>query len=138
MESLRNNESWDLVVLPNERKHISSNWVFDKRLNAAGQFDKYKDWLVAKGYSQVEGIKSGEIFSCVAKLTSIGVLIPLVVTLDIEVEQMDVNTKKIHGHLQEEIYMNKTKGCIVKGETKLVCKLKKSLYGLNQLPRMWY
>jgi hypothetical protein len=33
--------------------------------------EKYKAQLVAKGYSQVEGIDFGEIFSPVSKLTSI-------------------------------------------------------------------
>jgi hypothetical protein len=34
-----------------------------KKLNAEGKVEKYKAWLVAKGYSQVEGIDFGEIFS---------------------------------------------------------------------------
>jgi len=33
--------------------------------------EKYKAWMVAKGYSQVEGIDFGDIFSPVAKVTSI-------------------------------------------------------------------
>jgi hypothetical protein len=42
--------------------------------------------LVAKGYSQVEGIDFGEIFSPVAKLTSIIFLLSVVVAFDFEVE----------------------------------------------------
>jgi hypothetical protein len=52
--------------------------------------EKNKSRLVAKGYSQVEGIDFGEIFSHVAKLTSIRVLLYLLVAFDFEVEQMDV------------------------------------------------
>eukprot|EP00253_Pinus_taeda_P024190 PITA_24190 len=55
-----------------------------------------------------------------------------------EVEQMDVKTKFLHGNLEEEIYMKKPKGFMVKGKKEPVCKLKKSLYGLKQSPRMWY
>jgi len=40
--------------------------------------------------------------------------------------------------LEEEIYTKQSKGFTVKGEKKLVCKLKKSLYGLKQFPWMWY
>jgi hypothetical protein len=39
--------------------------------------DKYKERLVAKGYSQKEGIDYEDTFSHVAKLNTIGVLISL-------------------------------------------------------------
>jgi len=51
---------------------------------------------------------------------------------------MDVKTTFLHGDLEEEIYMKQPKGFIVKGEKELVCKLKKSLYGLKQSPKIWY
>jgi hypothetical protein len=100
--------------------------------------EKYKVWLVAKGYSQVEGIDFGDIFSPVSKLTSIRFLLYVVVAFDFEVEQMDVKTTFLHGDLEEEIYMKQPKGYVMKGKKELACKLKKSLYGLKQSPRMWY
>jgi hypothetical protein len=57
---------------------------------------------------------------------------------DFEVEQMDVKTTFLHGDLEEEIYMQQPEGYAVKGKKELVCKLKKSLCGLKQSPRMWY
>ena len=51
---------------------------------------------------------------------------------------MDVKTAFLHEDLEEEIYMRQPKGFEVKGKENLVCKLKKSLYGLKQSPRMWY
>eukprot|EP00253_Pinus_taeda_P023713 PITA_23713 len=53
-------------------------------------------------------------------------------------EQMDVKTTFLHGDLEEEIYMKKPEGLAVKGKKEMVCKLKKSLYGLKQSPRMWH
>jgi hypothetical protein len=100
--------------------------------------EKYKARLVAKGYSQVEGIDFGEIFSPFAKLTSIIFLLFVVAAFDFEVEQMDVKTKFLHGDLEEEIYMKQPEGYVVKGKKELICKMKKSLYGLKQSPRMWY
>ena len=76
-----------------------------KKFNAQGKVEKYKAQLVAKGYSQVEGIEFGEIFSLVSKLTSIRFLLSIVAAFDLEVEQMDVKTTFLHGDLEEEIYM---------------------------------
>ena len=100
--------------------------------------EKYKARLVGKGYSQVEGIDFGEIFSPVTKFTSITFLLSIATAFDLELEQMDVKTTFLHGDLEEEIYMKQPEGFIVKGKNELVCKLKKSLYGLKQSPRMWY
>jgi hypothetical protein len=61
-------------------------------LNAKGKVEKYKARLVAKGYSKVEGIDFGEIFSLVAKLSSIISLLFVASAFDFEVEQMDVKT----------------------------------------------
>jgi len=112
--------------------------VFKKKTNAEGKVEKYKAWLVEKGYSQLLGIDFGDIFSPVAKVTSIRLLLSISPAFDFEVEQMDVKTAFLHGDLEEEIYMQQLEGFAVKGKKELVCKLKKSLYGLKQSPRMWY
>jgi hypothetical protein len=105
-------------------------------MNVTGQVDKFKARLVAKGYSQVEGVSFGEIFSPIAKLTSIRVLMSLAASFDLEVEQMYVKTMSLYGDLEEEIYMEQPKGFAIKGKKDLVCKLKRSIYGLKQSPRM--
>jgi len=86
----------------------------------------------------VPGIDFGDIFSPVAKVTSIILLLSISATFDFEVEQMDVKTTFLHEDLEEEIYMKQPGGFAVKGKKELVCKLEKSLYGLKQTPRMWY
>jgi hypothetical protein len=79
--------------------------LFKKKFNSQGKVEKYKAQLVAKVYSKVEGIDFGEIFSPVAKLNSIRFVLSIVVSFDLEVEQMDVKTTFLHGDLEEEIYM---------------------------------
>jgi hypothetical protein len=120
------------------KKYVGRKWLFKKKFNAEGKVEKYKSRLVAKGYSGVEGIEFGDIFSLVSKLTSIRFILYIVSYFDIEVEQMDVKIVFLHGDLEEEIYMKKPERFVVKGKKELVCKLKKSLYGLKQSPRMWY
>ena len=101
MESLRKNETWDLVTLHDGNNPIDSKWVFKRYKNVARQVGKFKAKLVAKCYSQVEGVKFGGIFSSVAKLNSIRLLTSLATSFDIEIEQMDMKTKFIHGDLEE-------------------------------------
>eukprot|EP00253_Pinus_taeda_P003159 PITA_03159 len=84
MTSLHKNEAWDLMEFPAGRKPIGNKWVFKKKTNAKGKVEKYKDRLVAKGYSQVPGIDFCDIFSPVAKITSIILLLSVVSAFDFE------------------------------------------------------
>ena len=84
----------------------------------------------------MSGIDFSYIFSPVAKVNSIRLILSVAAAFDFEVEQMDVKTTFLHGDLEEEIYMNRPEGFAVKKE--LVCRLKKSLYGFKKSPRMWY
>ena len=51
---------------------------------------------------------------------------------------MDMKTTFLHEGLKEEIYMKQIEGFNMKGKKELVCRIKKSLYGHKQYPRMWY
>jgi hypothetical protein len=50
-------------------------------------------------------------------------------------EQMNVKIAFLHGDLVEQIYMEQPEGFTQPGQEHLVCKLKKSFYGLKQSPR---
>ena len=53
-------------------------------------------------------------------------------------DKMDVKTTFLSGSLEEEVYMKQPKGfCPNKGD-QLICRLKKSIYGLKQASRQWY
>jgi ATP-binding cassette subfamily B (MDR/TAP) protein 1 len=94
--------------------------------------------LVAKGFSQIPGIDYNDVFSPVVKHSSIRAFFGIVARRDLQFEQLDMKTAFLHGELEEEIYMDQPKGFIVPAKEDLVCKLKRSLYGLKQSPRQWY
>ena len=50
---------------------------------------------------------------------------------------MDVKTAFLNGFLEKEIYMERLKGFASRQDSNLVCKLKKSIYGLKQASRSW-
>uniref|UniRef100_A0AAV1U852 Reverse transcriptase Ty1/copia-type domain-containing protein n=1 Tax=Peronospora matthiolae TaxID=2874970 RepID=A0AAV1U852_9STRA len=51
--------------------------------------------------------------------------------------QMDVKTTFLNGSLDEDTYMDQPAGYLDEKQPDYVCKLKRSLYGLKQSPRMW-
>jgi hypothetical protein len=138
MQSIRDNKTWTLAPLPVGRTAIGCKWVFKVKLKSDGTIDRYKARLVAKGYSQQEGIDFSETFAPVARFSSIRILLALGAHYDWEIHQMDVKTAFLNGDLEEEIYMQQPEGFIEKGKENLVCRLRKSLYGLKQAGRAWY
>ena len=100
--------------------------------------EKFKARLVVKGYSQQKGVYYEKIFFPVVKHTFIKAVLALVAHYDMALEQMDVKTVFLHGDLEEQIYMEQLEGFNQPGQEHLVCKFKKSLYGLKQSQRQWY
>ena len=52
MSSMRCNDVWDLVELPNGAKVIGCKWVFKTKKYSLGNIERYKAKLVAKGFTQ--------------------------------------------------------------------------------------
>ena len=117
---------------------MKCKWVFKLKTQENSSKPKYKARLVVKGFAQKKGIDFDEIFSPVVKMSSICVALGMAASMDLEVEQLDVKTTFLHGELEEEIYIKQPEGFEVEGKEQLVCKLKKSLYGLKQTPIQWY
>lgn len=136
-QSLIDNDTWDLVELPEEKSAVGCKWVFKVKYNGQGKIERFKSRLVAKGYSQRHGIDFEETFSPVVRYSSIRTLLAHAVQKDMIVHQMDVITAFLHGKLNEELYMQQPEGYEVSGKENLVCRLKKSLYGLKQASRCW-
>lgn len=98
MSSLNKNKTWYLTDLPKGKKAIGCRWLYKRKPGIPGvEEPRYKSRLVAKGYSQKEGIDYQEIFSPVVKHVSIRVMLSIVVDQDLELEQLDVKTAFLHG-----------------------------------------
>lgn len=137
MRSLKDNDVWELVDLPAGRKTVGSKWVYKVKTGADGSIERYKARLVAQGFSQSYGTDYDETFCPVVRQESLRVLIALSVQYGLQLHQVDVTTAFLNGNLEEEIFMKQPKGFGTKGEEHLVCKLKKSIYGLKQSPKCW-
>ena len=70
-------------------------------------------------------------------LKSIRILLSISAHYDYEIWQMDVKTAFLNGNLEEEIYMMQLERFIAKNQEDMICKLKRSIYGLKQASRSW-
>nr|GEY88058.1 hypothetical protein [Tanacetum cinerariifolium] len=75
MQSMKDNEVWDLVDLPPNGKTVGSKRLFKKKTYMDGAVHTYKARLVAKGYTQTPRIDYEETFSPVADIRAIRILI---------------------------------------------------------------
>ncbi|RWR73399.1 Gag-protease-integrase-RT-RNaseH polyprotein [Cinnamomum micranthum f. kanehirae] len=138
LESMTTNDVWDIVELPKNSKTVGCKWVFKTKRDSKGKVERFKARLVAKGFTQREGIDYNETYSPVSKKDSFRIIMALVAHFNLKLHQMDVKTAFLNGNLEEEVYMEQPEGFIKQSEKKLVCKLKKSIYGLKQASRQWY
>jgi hypothetical protein len=132
MAMLDANATWELVVLPKDKKIIGCKWVYKIKHNANGFVNRYKTRLVAKGSAQTYGINYEETYSPVAKMTTLRIIIAMAATKGWLLHQMDVKNVFLHGELHEEMYMEQPPSYVDQTHPNLVCRLKKTLYGLKQ------
>ncbi|GJZ23245.1 retrotransposon protein, putative, ty1-copia subclass [Tanacetum coccineum] len=137
MQSMKDNEVWDLVDLPPNDKTVGSKWLFKKKTDIDRAVHTYKARLMAKGCTQTSGIDYEETFSLVADIRAIRILIAITAFYDYEIWQMDVKTAFLNGYLCEEVYMEQHEGFVNPKNPNRVCKLKHSIYGLEQASRQW-
>ena len=132
LDAMRKNKTWELVDRPADRKVVKCKWVFKHKADG-----RYRARLVAKGFTQVEGVDYQETFSPVARYESIRFLLALAAQEDWEIHSMDVKSAFLNGDLDEEIYMEQPEGFAAPGQENKVCRLFKAIYGLKQASRTW-
>jgi len=135
IQSLKDNEAWELQDLPRGKKAIPCKWVYKVKHNADGSIERYKARLVIKGFSQKKGIDYDQTFSPVVRNATIRALLSIAASEKMHLMQFDVSTAFLYGDVDEDIYMKQPEG--FSDNTDRVCKLKQSLYGLKQAPRCW-
>nr|GEV51107.1 hypothetical protein [Tanacetum cinerariifolium] len=117
---------------------ITLKWIYKVNLDELGGILKNKARLVARGYHQEEEIDFEESFASVARLEAIRIFLAYAAHKNMVVYQMDVKTAFLNVNLREEVYVSQPNGFVDPDNPNHVYKLKKSLYGLKQVPRAWY
>ena len=77
MESIHANKTWELTTLPAGHRAIWLKWVFKVKKDPAGNIVKHKARLVVKRYAQLQGVDFDELFTPVARMETVRLLIAL-------------------------------------------------------------
>ncbi|KRX74502.1 Retrovirus-related Pol polyprotein from transposon TNT 1-94 [Trichinella sp. T6] len=109
LASHRENQSWEPAILPPQKKAIKNKWIFKTKYKEDETIERRKARLVAKRYSQLQGIDYEDTFAPTLGYSSLRYLLSFAAKYNFEVEQMDV-----------------------------YCRLRKSIYGLKQASRACY
>ncbi len=120
LRSLQENEVWQVVPKPPNRKIVDSKWVYKVKTDADGNLERYKARLVARGFTQVPGQDFDEIFSPVVRYDSMRLLLAISASKRWKPRQLDVKTAFLYGVLKEEVYMQLPEGSREDGKCALL------------------
>lgn len=134
--SLIKNDVWELVNIPVNQKVLTGRWVFKLKKDRYGKILKFKARWVVHGYKQKYGIHYEDTFASVAKPMSWKSLMAISALRRLKIHQMDVVTAFLYGFLDQILFIEQPHQ--LHDGTNRVCRLRKSLYGLKQSPRVWY
>ncbi|KAH9076450.1 hypothetical protein Ae201684P_010394 [Aphanomyces euteiches] len=154
LDSIKANGTWKYVQAPEDRKPLKTTWVFRVKEKSDGTIERFKAWLVVKGFLQIKGLDYSEVFAPVMRLESLRTLLAVANAHDLPVDHMDIDTSFLNGILEDTIYIDLPEGLSVEDildeidwvganptaadVKRVACLLGKALYGLKQSPREWH
>jgi hypothetical protein len=135
-------DAWTLCEVPYTQKLVGSRWVFKKKDDG-----RYRARLVAKGYTQIEGLEYDQVYAPVMAMETFRTILAMSAAWGLHLIAADVKTAYLNGDLDVELFMEIPDG-IKNNKTltptsgtsdkRLVLQLRKALYGLKQSGHAWY
>nr|GEV07375.1 retrovirus-related Pol polyprotein from transposon TNT 1-94 [Tanacetum cinerariifolium] len=115
-----------------------TKWVFRNKKDERGIVIRNKARLVAQRYTQEKGIDYDELFTPVARIKAIRLLLAYDLFKDFVVYQMDVKSAFLYEMIREEVYVYQPPGFEDPDFLNRVYMVEKALYGLHQAPKAWH
>ena len=115
--------------------------VLHIKKDAAGEIEKYKACLVAKGFTWIYSLDFYKAYTPVAWLASFQLFLTLAARNDWPTDAFDFNSAYLNSILDDNdkiIYLEQPPHYKIMDHHHYVLKLKKILYGLKQGAKNWY
>jgi hypothetical protein len=150
VKQLEDRGAWELVhrsTLPPNTDVLYNKTVYRKKTvdpgDGSSAYDKHKARVTIGGNKQQKGINYSKTWSPVVKFAVMRMLLAFAMTYGYQVYQLDFDGAYLNGTIDTDVYMQQVKGFERDGPSgepasEMVCKLRKSLYGLKQAGRIWY
>ena len=135
LETLSRQKVLEVVKRPSGHKVVKNRWVFDIKDDRCKRAH-----LVAKGFSQVEGMDYNQVFSPVVRFETMHLILALAALKNWVAYGLNIHNAYLYGELDEEIYMEQPEGFTAPGTTRehYFLRLLHALYGLKQAGLAWW
>jgi len=97
---MEHNDVWILIELPEGCKRAGCKWVFKTKCDCHGNLECYKAKLVAKDFTQKDGVDYKEAFFTISRKDSFMIMVTLVAYFNLQLLQMDVKIVFLNGDLE--------------------------------------
>ena len=105
LDALYHTNTWELVPKPPHFNIVRNHWVHKIKWHADGTIERFKDCLIAKGYTQEYGLDYTDTFSLVVKTMTIRAVLTITVSKCWSIHQLNVNNAFLYENLEATLYM---------------------------------
>ncbi|CAI7835418.1 unnamed protein product [Closterium sp. NIES-53] len=137
LTALEKRGTWDLIPIEKtvNKNVLTGKWVFRVKTKADDTYEKHKARWVVRGFDQTHGIVYTLTFAPVSRHRSVRLVLCEAASKNFPLRQIDVSNAFLYADVDAEIYVEYPHTYPTNPPS--VCKLKKSLYGIKQAPRLW-
>ncbi|CAI7887449.1 unnamed protein product [Closterium sp. NIES-53] len=136
IRSLIDMGTWELVERPPGVNIMKNRWVLTTKYHIDDTVEHEKARLVVKGFTQVYGADYDRTYAPESSYVTLRIFLSIITVLNLNLMQLDMKNAFLQSKLDRMLYMYQPD--YFNDGTGGVCKLPKSLYGLEQSLLLWY
>ncbi|MBW0493411.1 hypothetical protein O181_033126 [Austropuccinia psidii MF-1] len=106
LNQLKRRDVFDLVDKPKDAKVIGHQWVFNLKLNSAGEIQKFKACFCAQGDSKRPGIDCGESYAPIASFLFLRLLLTVAKFYKWSIASFDVSGAYLFSPIDEKNFVS--------------------------------